>query len=120
MSRRTKQKLLQSAGLTTLRCEAPSHHGAWPVFPPAVRQSERRFPKQTNQQQQEKCKTKCAPVDEWPDSVKKASRWNQRRANKINEIPGETLWRAREKLLIHNCSSDQQNTEQNRRKMKTD
>src|SRR5215216_4557795 len=102
------------------RSDVKPHHRAWPVFPPAVRQSERRFPKQTDQQQQEKCKTKCPPINKRPDRVEKASRWNQRRANQINEIPGETLWRAGKKLPIHNCSGDQQNTEQDRREMKTD
>src|SRR4029077_9844025 len=95
------------------------HHGTRPVFPPTIGQRERRFPKQTDQQQQEKRKTECAPVNVWPCSVKKSSRWNQRRANEINEIPRETFWRARQKLSIQNRSGDQQNTERHGRKMKT-
>ena len=83
------------------------HHGNWSVFPPTIRQRERRFPKQTDQQQQEKRKTKCGPVNEGPGSVEKASRWNQRRVDQINEIPGETFWRAGQKLSIENCRRDQ-------------
>src|SRR5437870_2725173 len=96
------------------------HHGNWSVFPPTIRQRERCFPKQTDQQQQEKRKTKCAPVNEWLRGVEKASRWNQRRADQINEIPGKTFWRAGQKLSIHNRSRDQHDPKCDGRKMKTD
>src|SRR4030095_13828648 len=96
------------------------HHCTRPVFPPAVGQRERCFPKQTDQQQQEKRKTECAPVDEWSRAVEKASRRNQRRADQINKIPGETFWRAGQKLSIYNRSCDQHNAKCDGRKMKTE
>jgi hypothetical protein len=52
--------------------------------------------------------------------VEKAGRWNQRRADEINEIPGETFWRTGQKLSIQNRSGNQHNAKHHRGKMKTD
>src|SRR5205807_1342134 len=59
------------------------------VFPPTVRQGQRDFPEQADEEKKKKCKTKSAPVDEALRGVKKAGRWNERRKDEINEIPRE-------------------------------
>src|SRR5215510_8165322 len=82
-----------------------------PVFPPTVGQRERRFPEQTDQQKQEKRKTECTPINEWPRTLKKPSRRNQGSAHEVNEIPRKAFRRAGQKLLIQNRSSDQRNAE---------
>src|SRR5436189_543974 len=101
-----------------LRCAIPSWYAAGtPNNRKAMRAS---LPRATDQQQQEKCKTERAPVDEWFRAVENAGRWNQRCADEINEIPGESFWRARQKLAIENRSGNQQNADHHRGKMKTD
>src|SRR5262249_42884447 len=102
------------------RPDVESDKDAWLVFPPAVRQSERRFPKQADKQKEEKRKTECAPVDEWLRRVKETTRWNQRSANEINEIPRKTVGTSRPEITIANRHRNQRNTKQSRNKMKTD
>src|SRR5262249_45354492 len=86
--------------------DVQTHHCTRPVFPPTVRQRERRSPKQTDQEQQEKRKTESAPINEWTGSVKKASRRNQGSADEINEIPWKAVGLAGPEFSIHNRSCD--------------
>jgi len=89
------------------------------VFPPAIRQSERHLPKQTDKEKQKKRETKRAPVNEPPRCVKKASRRNKRSADEINKVPRKPSDAPETNLRLHNCGCDQDETKDDRSKMKT-
>src|SRR5438552_17212403 len=89
------------------------------VFPPAIRQGESHFPQQTHKEQQKKRETKRAPVDEPLRGVKKAGRRNKRSADEINKIPRKPIRCTGDELAVHNCGCDQDDTKDDRSKMKT-
>src|SRR5207244_9460035 len=63
------------------------------IFPPAIRQSERRFPKQADQEKQKKREAERSPVNKPLRGVKKTGRRNERSADAINKIPREAFRR---------------------------
>ena len=89
------------------------------IFPPAIRQGEGHFPKQTHKEKQKKSEAEGAPVDKPLRGVKKAGRRNQRSADKIDKIPREPFRCVGDELAVQNCGCDQDDTKDDRSKMKS-
>src|SRR4030095_1834905 len=89
------------------------------IFPPAIRQSERHFPKQADKKKQKKREAEGAPGNEPLCGIKKAGGGNERSADEISKIPREPFRCVGDELSVHNCRRDQDNTEDHGSKMKT-
>ncbi len=89
------------------------------VFPPAIGQGESHFPKQTHKKKQKKCEAESAPVDKSLRGAKKAGRRNQRSADEIDKVPREPFRCLGDELTVQNCGCDQDDTKDDRSKMKS-
>ena len=100
------------------RTDVQSHHRLRPVTPPAVRNGQRHFPEETEQQDHAEREAEGPPVDERLHRPEEPGGRQHRNHRQVKKVPGKTLRPRRQEFLVEHRRPDQRRGQQHRGAMK--